>query len=38
MGKLARSGSVSRQDDGSWILHGSPPDELRHHRPAAAMT
>lgn len=38
MGKLARSRSVSRQDDGSWILHGSPPDELRHHRLVAAMT
>jgi CRP/FNR family cyclic AMP-dependent transcriptional regulator len=38
MGELARSGALSRRDDGVWILHGAPPAELRHHRLVAAMT
>ena len=38
MGTLARSGAVSRRDDGVWMLHGAPPSELRHHRLVAAMT
>jgi CRP/FNR family transcriptional regulator, cyclic AMP receptor protein len=38
MGELARSGTLSRTDDGVWILHGAPPAELRHHRLVAAMT
>jgi CRP/FNR family cyclic AMP-dependent transcriptional regulator len=38
MGELARSGALSRGEDGSWVLHGSPPDEIRHHRLMAAMT
>jgi CRP-like cAMP-binding protein len=38
MGELVRSGAVSRRDDGTWILHGPPPAELRHHRLVAAMT
>ena len=38
MGELARSGAVSRRDDGVWILHGSPPAQLRHHRLVAALT
>ncbi len=38
MGELARAGRVSRRKDGVWVLHGSPPGELRHHRLAAAMT
>lgn len=38
MGELDRAGTVSRRDDGIWILHGSPPAELRHHRLVAAMT
>jgi CRP/FNR family transcriptional regulator, cyclic AMP receptor protein len=38
MGTLARSGAVSRRDDGTWRLHGAPPAELRHHRLIAAMT
>jgi CRP/FNR family transcriptional regulator, cyclic AMP receptor protein len=38
MGDLARSGSVSRRDDGIWMLHGAPPEKLRHHRLVAAMT
>ena len=38
MGELARSGAVSRREDGVWMLHGAPPAELRHHRLVAAMT
>ena len=38
MGDLARSGVLSRRDDGVWMLHGDPPAELRHHRLAATMT
>ena len=38
MGQLTREGSVSRRDDGDWVLHGEPPDELRHHRLVAALT
>jgi CRP/FNR family transcriptional regulator, cyclic AMP receptor protein len=38
MGDLARSGALSRRDDGVWTLHGAPPDGLRHHRLVAAMT
>ena len=38
MGELARSGKLSRREDGVWVLHGSPPAELRHHRLAAAMS
>ena len=38
MGALARSGAISRGDDGAWVLHGAPPAELRHDRLVAAMT
>jgi CRP/FNR family cyclic AMP-dependent transcriptional regulator len=38
MGQLTREGSVSRRDDGDWVLHGEPPEELRHHRLVAALT
>ena len=38
MGDLVRSGALSRGEDRTWILHGSPPDELRHHRLIAAMS
>ncbi len=38
MGELMRRGAISRRNDRTWILHGSPPEELRHHRLAAAMT
>jgi len=38
MGELTRAGSISRRDDRTWLLHGSPPAELRHHRLAAALT
>ena len=38
MGDLARAGAVSRRDNGDWVLHGSPPEQLRHHRLVAALT
>ena len=38
MGELVRAGAVSRRDDGTWVLHNSPPEQLRHHRLVAAMT
>jgi len=38
IGDLSRSGALRRRDDGTWILHGSPPAELRHHRLVAAMS
>ena len=38
MGALARSGAISRSDDGIWVLDGAPPSEMRHHRLVAAMT
>jgi CRP/FNR family transcriptional regulator, cyclic AMP receptor protein len=36
LGELSRSGSLSRREDGTWLLHGAPPQELRHHRLAVA--
>jgi CRP-like cAMP-binding protein len=38
MGDLVRSGAVSRRADRMWVLHGSPPSQLRHHRLLAALT
>ena len=38
MGGLTRAGAVSRRDDGDWVLHGEPPEELRHHKLVAALT
>ncbi len=38
IGDLSRSGAISRLENGTWILHGAPPAELRHHRLVAAMT
>jgi CRP/FNR family transcriptional regulator, cyclic AMP receptor protein len=38
MGQLTRDGSVSRRDNGDWVLHGDPPEQLRHHRLVAALT
>jgi CRP/FNR family transcriptional regulator, cyclic AMP receptor protein len=38
MGSLTRSGAVSRRDNGDWVLHGDPPEELRHHRLVAALS
>jgi hypothetical protein len=33
-----RDGAVGRRDDGHWVLHGDPPEELRHHRLVAAVS
>ena len=38
MGGLQRKGAVSRRDDGDWVLHGEPPEELRHHKLVAALS
>lgn len=38
LGELAREGAVTRADDGAWVLHGGPPERLRGHRLAAAMS
>jgi CRP/FNR family transcriptional regulator, cyclic AMP receptor protein len=38
MGELARGGALSRRADAVWVLHGSPPEQLRHHKLVAAMT
>jgi CRP/FNR family transcriptional regulator, cyclic AMP receptor protein len=38
LGELAADGIVSRRDNGDWVLHGSPPEQLRHHRLVAALT
>jgi CRP/FNR family cyclic AMP-dependent transcriptional regulator len=38
LGELKRDGRLSRRDSGEWVLHGDPPDELRHHRLVAALT
>jgi CRP/FNR family cyclic AMP-dependent transcriptional regulator len=38
LGELKRDGLLSRRDSGEWVLHGEPPDELRHHRLVAALT
>jgi len=38
LGDLVRAGALSRSDDGAWVLHGSPPDQLKHHRLVSAMT
>ena len=34
----SRARALSRRDDGDWVLHGEPPEELRHHRLVAALT
>ena len=38
MGELTRSGAVSRRANGHWVLHGDPPEQLRHHRLVAALS
>jgi DNA-binding GntR family transcriptional regulator len=38
MGGLTRDGAISRRDNGDWVLHGEPPEELRHHRLVAALS
>jgi CRP-like cAMP-binding protein len=36
LGALRRSGLVESRPDGTWLLHGDPPDELGHVRDQAA--
>jgi CRP/FNR family transcriptional regulator, cyclic AMP receptor protein len=38
MGGLTRDGAVSRRDNGHWVLHGEPPEQLRHHKLVAALS
>jgi hypothetical protein len=38
MGELTRGGAVSRRDTGDWVLHGAPPEQLRHHKLVAALS
>jgi CRP/FNR family transcriptional regulator, cyclic AMP receptor protein len=38
LGELTRDGSISRRDEGHWVLHGEPPEELRHHKLVAALS
>src|SRR5215213_3118613 len=38
LGELSRAGALSRREDGHWVLHGAPPEQLRHHKLATALT
>jgi CRP/FNR family cyclic AMP-dependent transcriptional regulator len=38
LGELSAAGRISRRGDGDWVLHGAPPEQLRHHRLVAALT
>jgi CRP/FNR family transcriptional regulator, cyclic AMP receptor protein len=38
LGQLTRAGRLGRRDSGEWVLHGSPPEQLRHHKLVAALT
>jgi len=38
LGNLGRAGRLDRRDNGDWVLHGSPPEQLRHHKLVAALT
>jgi hypothetical protein len=38
MGELARAGAIGRRDSGEWLLHGAPPEQLRHHKLIAALS
>jgi hypothetical protein len=38
IGDLTRAGRLGRRESGDWVLHGQPPDQLRHHKLAAAFT
>ena len=37
LGELTRDGALARDEDGSWVLLGPPPERLRGHRLAAAL-
>jgi CRP/FNR family cyclic AMP-dependent transcriptional regulator len=38
LGELSRAGALSRREDGNWLLLGAPPEQLRHHKLASALT
>ncbi len=38
LGDLTKAGALSRRDGGDWVLHGEPPEQLRHHKLVAALT
>jgi CRP/FNR family transcriptional regulator, cyclic AMP receptor protein len=38
LGHLSRAGRLGRRDSGEWVLHGAPPEQLRHHKLVAALT
>jgi hypothetical protein len=38
LGGLTREGAISRRENGDWVLHGEPPEELRHHRLVASLS
>jgi CRP/FNR family transcriptional regulator, cyclic AMP receptor protein len=38
MGELTRAGLLSRREDKTWVLHGPPPEELRHHKLSAVLS
>jgi len=38
MGSLVRAAKISRRENGDWVLHGAPPDALRHHKLVAALS
>jgi hypothetical protein len=38
LGELTRAGAISRREGGEWVLHGAPPEQLRHHKLVAALT
>jgi CRP/FNR family cyclic AMP-dependent transcriptional regulator len=37
LGELTAAGRIGRRGGGDWVLHGAPPDQLRHHRLVAAL-
>jgi CRP/FNR family transcriptional regulator, cyclic AMP receptor protein len=38
LGALAEDGKLSRRDGGDWVLHGEPPEKMRGHRLAVALS
>jgi CRP/FNR family transcriptional regulator, cyclic AMP receptor protein len=38
IGELTRAGKLSRRSSGEWVVHGAPPEQLRHHKLAAVLT
>ena len=35
LGDLVRAGALDRRENGDWVLLGTPPEQLRHHKLAA---